>query len=102
MGEKYENDPIWYEERISRLLAENTELKRISGILEDTMENHCCDDNIGIIVDENLSGTLRELRLKSRISELEGALKFYRDNCDCCRHINFEGADSEGGKDECS
>ena len=105
--------------RISELEAENVELKEEleyfvpafmdanNELIESANRISELEERLSVISEENarnawdvdlLDGQKR-LHL-SRISELEVALKFYEDNCDCCRHINIEGADSEGDKDE--
>ena len=101
--------------RSGRLEADNAELKEEleyfvpafmdtnNELIESANRISELEERLSVISEENarnawdvdlLDGQKR-LHL-SRISELEVALKFYEDNCDCCRDINIEGADSEG------
>jgi len=112
-------EPCTFREKIEKLEAENAELKEEleyfvpafmdtnNELIESANRISELEERLSVISEENarnawdvdlLDGQKR-LHL-SRISELEVALKFYEDNCDCCRHINIEGADSEGDKDE--
>ena len=77
-------EPCTFREKIEKLEAENAEFK----------------EELEYFVPAFMDTNNELIESANRISELEVALKFYEDNCDCCRDINIEGADSEGGKDE--